>query len=135
MITGGTSNHMVCIGLQNKGIHGGIYEHILNKVNISSNKNTLRGDISALKPSGMRLGTPAMTTRGCKEEHFDKISEFLSRAVPITQEFDKFDKLIDFKKAVNKEFKNGHKDLKQLSKDVLEFSSKLDYHIPPQFLD
>ena len=59
------------IGLREFGVHGGLYEHVLNVVNISTNKNTLKGDLSALKPSGVRLGSPAMTTRGCGESHFD----------------------------------------------------------------
>lgn len=53
-------------------------------MNISCNKNTLRGDVSALKPSGLRLGSPAMTTRGCKEEDFVMIADLLKRGVEIT---------------------------------------------------
>ena len=83
----------------------------------------------------MRLGSPAMTTRGCKEEEFVKISEFLSRAAEITQNFNKFEKLIDFKKTINQEFKNGNKDLNELYKEVKEFSEKLQYHVPSQFKD
>ena len=53
------------VSLKKFDVDGGRYEHVLNSLNISANKNTIRGDLSAMKPSGLRLGTPAMTTRGC----------------------------------------------------------------------
>lgn len=86
MVTGSTSNHLLSINIKNLGVHGGHYEHVLNSLNISCNKNTLKGDLSALKPSGMRLGSPPMTTRGCLEKDFTKIAEFMKRAIEITCE-------------------------------------------------
>jgi len=65
--TNGTDNHIVLLNLKDKDIDGGRVEHVLNLLNISCNKNTLRGDLSAMKPSGIRLGSPPMTTRDCKE--------------------------------------------------------------------
>lgn len=84
VVTGSTSNHMVSVSVKELGIHGGLYEHVLNTVNVSCNKNTLRGDLSALKPSGIRLGSPAMTTRGCLEKDFVIIANLLRRAADIT---------------------------------------------------
>lgn len=101
VVTGGTSNHIISISLRKFGIHGGLYEHLLNSINVSCNKNTLKGDLSALKPSGIRLGSPAMTTRGCREKDFKVIAEFLRRAVTITQKYNTFEKLIEFKKKIN----------------------------------
>lgn len=124
---------MCSAGVRDFGIHGGLYEHVLNKVNISANKNTMKGDLSALKPSGMRFGAPAMTTRGCTEKHFEQIAEFLYRALKITQEHNKFEKLIEFKKHINQIFKEGNRELVGLRKDIVEFSSALDFHIPPAF--
>lgn len=102
---------MLCVGLENHKVHGGLYEHVLNKINISANKNTLRGDLSALKPSGMRYGAPAMTTRGCIENDFYKIAEFMNRAVKITSRHNRFEKLLEFKKHINALAKNGDEEI------------------------
>jgi glycine hydroxymethyltransferase len=50
---------------------------------IAANKNTVPGDVSAMVPGGIRMGTPALTTRGFVEEDFDKVAEFFDRAVQI----------------------------------------------------
>lgn len=52
-------------------------------MNVALNKNTVPGDKSAMVPGGIRLGTPAMTTRGLKEDDFEKIAEFVVRGVEI----------------------------------------------------
>jgi glycine hydroxymethyltransferase len=52
----------------------------LEYVSITANKNSLPGDVSAINPGGVRLGTPALTTRGLKEDDFDHVAEFLHRA-------------------------------------------------------
>lgn len=70
ILTNGTDNHIVMINLKNKGITGSKFEKIAELCNISVNKNTIATDVSALSPSGIRLGSPAMTTRGFKEEDF-----------------------------------------------------------------
>lgn len=65
--SGGTDNHLILVDMRNKGLNGGMMEETLNQVNIYLNKNTVPGDKSALNPSGIRIGSPAMTTRGLKE--------------------------------------------------------------------
>lgn len=62
---------------------GSKLEKLLEKCEISANKNTVRGDKSAMTPGGIRLGTPALTSRGFKEEEFKKVAEFLHRAVQL----------------------------------------------------
>ena len=62
IITGGTDNHLFLVNLKNKGISGARAEKILEYVGIYVNKNTVPGDISALNPSGIRIGTSAITT-------------------------------------------------------------------------
>jgi glycine hydroxymethyltransferase len=56
---------------------------------VASNKNTVPGDVSALKPGGLRLGTPAMTTRGFGAKDFERVAEIVDRAVEITLTVDK----------------------------------------------
>ncbi len=53
--------------------------------NITVNKNTVPGDTRPMVPGGVRIGTPAMTTRGLKEAEFEVVSDFLHRSVQITQ--------------------------------------------------
>lgn len=81
LVSGGTDNHLILIDLSNHGIDGARLETILEKINIAANKNTIPGDKSALFPSGLRVGTPAMTTRGFKTEEFAKVAEFIDTAV------------------------------------------------------
>ena len=83
IVTGGTDNHLMLVDLRNKGISGGRAEKILECVGISVNKNTIPGDVSALNPSGVRIGTPAITTRGLKGSDMSRIAEIIDRAVQI----------------------------------------------------
>ena len=65
IVTGGTDCHIIHLDLKKSpgGLSGGKGEFILELVEISCNKNTVPGDMSALNPSGVRFGTPALTTR------------------------------------------------------------------------
>ena len=83
IVTNGTDNHLFLIDLRDKGISGGRVEKILEFVNISVNKNTIPGDISALNPSGIRIGTPAITTRGIKEDDMNYLADILDRTIKI----------------------------------------------------
>lgn len=81
IVTGGTDNHLFLIDLRNKGISGAEAEKRLEAAGISVNKNTIPGDKSALNPSGIRIGVPAVTSKGMKEEDMkdiaDKINIFI----------------------------------------------------------
>lgn len=77
--TGGTDVHLVLLDLRNTGLKGSVAEHVLEEINIACNKNTVPGDKSALNPSGIRLGTPAVTTRGLVEEDIEKVVAFIHR--------------------------------------------------------
>lgn len=68
IVTGGTDNHLFLVDLRNLGLNGAEAEKRLGAIRISVNKNTIPGDVSALKPSGIRIGTPAITTRGATAE-------------------------------------------------------------------
>lgn len=84
LVSGGTDTHLILIDLSNLGIDGARLETILEKLNIAANKNTIPGDKSALFPSGLRVGTPAMTTRGFGPAEFAKVAEFIATAVKLS---------------------------------------------------
>jgi len=81
--TGGTDNHLLLIDLKPHNINGGKIEKVLEMVNITVNKNTVKGDQKAFNPNGIRLGTAALTSRGMKEDEFIKIAHFFNDAVKI----------------------------------------------------
>lgn len=82
LVTGGTDNHMLLVDLRNRKITGKLAQGVLEDAGITANKNSIPGDPE--KPfitSGIRLGTPAVTTRGMKEKEMLRIAEFINRAV------------------------------------------------------
>ncbi|KAI4123964.1 MAG: hypothetical protein LQ338_005041 [Usnochroma carphineum] len=89
IVSGGTDNHLVLADLKDKGVDGARVERVLELVGVASNKNTVPGDKSAMKPGGLRMGSPAMTTRGLLPEDFARIAEIVDRAVTLTQRLDK----------------------------------------------
>lgn len=89
LVSGGTDNHLVLADLKPNGVDGGRVERILELVGIAANKNTVPGDRSALVPGGLRMGTPAMTTRGFTENDFVRVADIVDRAVTIAVRLDK----------------------------------------------
>lgn len=84
LVSGGTDNHLVLINVKSsKNIDGARVERILELACIACNKNTVPGDTSALMPSGIRMGTPALTSRGFMEDDFAAVAHFFDRAVKI----------------------------------------------------
>ena len=83
IISGGTDNHLMLVDVKNTlGLTGKEAEEILDKINITVNKNTIPNETeSPSKASGIRLGTPAMTTRGLKEADFATIGHIIARAL------------------------------------------------------
>lgn len=124
LVSGGTDNHLLLVDLKSKGVDGARVERILELVNIASNKNTVPGDKSALIPGGLRIGTPAMTSRGFKEADFVKIADFIDRAVKITQEEKgkaSGKKLADFKDHIGDG--SAISSIQDLKKEVSDFAS------------
>lgn len=82
VVSGGTDNHLMLVDVfGSKGITGKEAEKVLEKVNVSINKNMVPYDSrKPLDPSGIRLGTPAVTTRGMKEKDIEKIAGFIDEA-------------------------------------------------------
>lgn len=83
LITGGTSNHLILIDMvQSRGINGRQAEEALEKVGITTNKNAIPDDtLPPFSPSGLRLGTPAVTTRGLVGEDMQKLADWIDRAL------------------------------------------------------
>lgn len=81
LVSGGTDTHLLLIDLRNFKISGKEAEKRLEEVNIIANRNTIPGDTTAFNPSGLRIGSPALTSRGLKEKDFEKIGEFLYQAI------------------------------------------------------
>ncbi|XP_030527640.1 serine hydroxymethyltransferase 3, chloroplastic [Rhodamnia argentea] len=86
LVSGGSDNHLVLVDLRPLGIDGARVEKILDMASITLNKNSVPGDKSALVPGGMRIGSPAMTTRGFTEEEFKATADFINEGVQITLE-------------------------------------------------
>ncbi|MDD5027332.1 MAG: serine hydroxymethyltransferase [Candidatus Omnitrophica bacterium] len=82
IVSGGTDNHLLLVDLSEKGVTGSDASNILGKINITVNKNLIPFDKkSAGVTSGIRIGTPAVTTRGLKEFHMRKIAQFINAAI------------------------------------------------------
>ncbi len=82
IVSGGTDNHLLIFNVWDIGLTGKEAENILHSVNITANKNTVPNDTQPpMKASGIRLGSPAMTTRGFKENEFRLVAHFIDRAL------------------------------------------------------
>jgi len=86
VVSGGTDNHLILVDLRPQKTDGARAEKILEDISIAVNKNTCPGDKSALRPSGLRLGSPALTSRGLKENDFEKVTEFIHKGITLTLE-------------------------------------------------
>lgn len=83
LVTGGTSNHLILADVHKSfGIDGNIAEKALDAINLNLNKNAVADDpLPPFRPSGIRLGTPAITTRGLREEHMKQIARWMRAAI------------------------------------------------------
>lgn len=126
LVSGGTDNHLVLIDVKSsKGIDGARVERVLELACIATNKNTIPGDTSALTPGGIRMGTPALTTRGFKEDDFAKVAHFFDRAVTIAmklQATEQGKKLKSFR-AMCSVGPSVDDELVKLRREVCEFAS------------
>ncbi|NLM75532.1 MAG: serine hydroxymethyltransferase [Clostridiaceae bacterium] len=82
IVSGDTENHMILVDLTNKGVTGKEAQHMLDEVMITVNKNGIPFDtLSPAVTSGIRIGTPAVTSRGMKEDEMKEIAEFIGMAL------------------------------------------------------
>lgn len=86
IVSGGTDNHLILVDLRPKKLDGARGEKVLEDIGIAVNKNTCPGDKSALRPSGLRLGTPALTSRNLKEADMEKVVELIHEALELAKE-------------------------------------------------
>merc|ERR1711939_1014678 len=86
LVADGTDSHMVLLDLRPQALDGARVEAVLEQVNIACNKNSIPGDKSALTPCGIRIGTPAMTSRGFGEEAFIKVADYIDQCIKICKE-------------------------------------------------
>merc|ERR1719511_22627 len=100
IVTGGTDNHIILCDLTAKKLSGSKAERILELVGISVNKNTVPGDKSAMNPSGVRFGTPSLTTRRFTQEDMKAVVQFIHRAFELALEIQGVSgpKLVDWRK-------------------------------------
>jgi len=120
----GTDNHLVLWDLRPLGLTGSKLEKVTDACSISLNRNAVHGDASALAPGGVRIGSPAMTTRGCTAEDFKKIAVFLDRCCQIALKVqeEKGKKLKDFEAGLV-----GNSDVKALRGEVEAWASSFGY--------
>lgn len=89
IVTGGTDTHLFSIDLRTVGLNGSKAEKVLEEIAIAINKNTCPGDKSALNPSGIRIGTPALTSRNFKEADILQVADFLDQGLKLAVEINK----------------------------------------------
>ena len=100
IVSNGTENHIILVDLRSKGITGKDLERVLGSVNITVNKNSVPNDpASPFVTSGIRIGTPAATTRGFKEEEIIQVANWIS---DIINNFDNEELQKTIKKEVHK---------------------------------
>lgn len=83
LVGGGTENHLILINMMaSRGINGKVAEEVLDQIGLTTNKNAIPADPEPpFRPSGLRLGTPAVTTRGLVEEDMSRLAEWIDRAI------------------------------------------------------
>uniref|UniRef100_A0A9J7Y530 Serine hydroxymethyltransferase n=1 Tax=Cyprinus carpio carpio TaxID=630221 RepID=A0A9J7Y530_CYPCA len=113
VVTGGSDNHLILVDLRSNGTDGGRAEKVLEACAIACNKNTCPGDKSALRPSGLRLGSPALTSRGLLEDDFRKVAENMNPKATLKE----------FKDELARNEKYQLK-IKEIRKEVEDFAGK-----------
>jgi glycine hydroxymethyltransferase len=105
LVADGTDSHMVLLDLRPQSLDGARVEAVLEQINIACNKNSIPGDKSALTPCGIRIGAPAMTSRGFGEEDFKQVARYIDQSIKLCKSVQaglpkEANKLKDFKEKV-----------------------------------
>ena len=125
LVSGGTDNHLLLVDLRPLGVDGARAEYILDAAAVTLNKNSVPGDKSAVIPGGMRIGTPALTTRGFREEDFEEVARLVHRGVELAiaeKAATDGKKLAEFKAHVDSKIEAGWPELEALKADVQGFA-------------
>ena len=105
IVTGGTDNHLFMVDLRPKGVSGKEASEILDKVNITVNKNLIPFDpASPMVTSGIRMGTPALTTRGMQETQMKEVARLVDAAIVHHQDQNKLAEVKQSVLKLTKEF-------------------------------
>jgi glycine hydroxymethyltransferase len=106
LLTGGTSNHLILADVYGSfGIDGDVAEKALDKIGLTLNKNAIADDpLPPFRPSGIRLGTPAITTRGLIESDMEKVAEWMKQAIDARNDEETLNTLRDEVKAFALQF-------------------------------
>lgn len=124
IVSGGTDNHLILVDLKPSGIDGARVQTVLDMVSITLNKNSVPGDRSAVVPGGIRVGTPALTTRGLREADFERVGDFIDRGVKIAIDLKNSTpepgKLKEF--TAHAEAAHDRQDVRQLREEVQAFA-------------
>lgn len=128
LVSQGSDNHLILIDLRSfKTINGNHVEKVCDHIGLVLNKNTVPGDKSAINPSGLRVGAPAMTSRGATEQDFAKIAQFILRAIQFTKktvDANRFKNLTDFAAALKEE--PSRTELNKLRIEIEAFASNFE---------
>ena len=121
LVSGGTDNHLVLVDLKkSRKIDGARVEAVLELANIALNKNTVPGDKSALTPSGVRMGAPALTSRGFAAKDFETVVDLFDKGVNIALDIKgQGGKLKDFRAKLHEG--DNAKKIDDLKAEVAEF--------------
>ena len=125
LVADGTDSHMVLVDLRPKALDGARVEAVLEQVNIACNKNATPGDKSALTPYGIRIGTPAMTSRGMGEDDFKRVAGYIDTCIDICKSVQsqlpkEANKLKDFKAKVAS---GDVQEINDLKKEITAWAS------------
>ncbi|EDO17483.1 hypothetical protein Kpol_1058p20 [Vanderwaltozyma polyspora DSM 70294] len=125
LVSDGTDSHMVLVSLREQGVDGARVEYVCEKINIALNKNSIPGDKSALVPGGIRVGAPAMSTRGMGEQDFKRIVDYIDKTVQFARNIQQSlpkdaNKLKDFKAKVDE----SSADLASLKQDIYNWTAE-----------
>ncbi|BCS22246.1 glycine hydroxymethyltransferase SHM2 [Aspergillus puulaauensis] len=125
LVSDGTDSHMVLLDLRPKALDGARVEAVLEQINIACNKNSIPGDKSALTPCGIRIGAPAMTSRGMSAEDFKRIAHYIDKSINICKSVQaelpkEANKLKDFRAKVASE---TVPEILNLRKEVAQWAS------------
>ncbi len=95
LVTGGTSNHLILADVYKSfGIDGSVAEKALDKIGLTLNKNSVADDpLPPFRPSGIRLGTPALTTRGLTEKDMEQVAEWMRQAIDARENDEELEQL------------------------------------------
>lgn len=125
LVADGTDSHMVLLDLRQHSLDGARVEAVLENINIACNKNSIPGDKSALTPCGIRIGTPAMTSRGFGVKDFERVADYIVESIKICKDVQaslpkEANKLKDFKAKVA----GGQVDrINELRKEIAAWTS------------